>query len=211
MHTATRLIGSVALGALAIACASSPAAPFNQLKDSNLTAYRLQNYEPPAPPPGAAPQANPMAGLPPQLQQWIQQGAQGLQQLIPPGLLPPGMLPPGTATAPAAPAQDTTPRFHTFRVLSQTAVIDPSLKEKLADILGDEDNFQAEHANCSYSEIGLSFSSAAGGAPNDLLISFSCNQVIPQSFQWPHKNMGMKPSTVKELSEVVNKLWPPGT
>jgi hypothetical protein len=34
---------------------------------------------------------------------------------------------------------------------------------------------------------------------------------MPQSFQWPHKYTGLKPNTVKSLSEVVNKLWPPGT
>src|SRR3982751_6609778 len=82
------------------ACASAPAAPFDTLKTANATAFRLQNFEPPTPAPGAALPAPgaPIPGLPPEIQNWIQQGAQGLTQLIPPVLLPPGLVPgaPGT-------------------------------------------------------------------------------------------------------------------
>jgi hypothetical protein len=209
-NTSAALLGSVALVAVAASgCASTPAAPFNTLKDSTVTAYRLQNYEPPAATPGSAAAAA-VPGLPPQIQQWIEQGAAGLQQLIPPGILPPGILPQPGQVAPMPQAQDTTPRFHTFRILSQTQVIDPNLKESLAEILGDEDKFQAERASCSYAELGLSFT-PPGGQPNDLLISFSCNHVMPQTFAWPHRNTGLKPDTVRDLAEVVNKLWPPGT
>src|SRR5262245_15802254 len=93
-----------------MACASAPAAPFDTLKTSNVTAFRLQNYEPPAPAPGAAPPAPGAAipGLPPEINAWIQQGASGLSQLIPPGLLPPGMVPGAPAAAPPAPDA---PRF----------------------------------------------------------------------------------------------------
>jgi hypothetical protein len=178
------------------------------MEDSNLTAYRLQNYEPPPEAAAAAPGMGiPGLQVPPQLQQWVEQGAQalGLQQLIPPGLLP-GL----TGQQPLA-AADTAPRFHTFRILSQTQVIDPGLKEELGEILGDEDNFQAEHASCAFAEFGLAFTPPTGGPSNDLLISFSCNHVMPQSFAWPHPNRGLKPSTMEKLAEVVNKLWPPGT
>ncbi|HEY3234061.1 MAG TPA: hypothetical protein VGJ84_05065 [Polyangiaceae bacterium] len=187
------------------ACASSPAAPFNQLKDSNVTAFRLQNFEPPAPPPGAAAAPGGPSILPPQVQQWIQQGAQslGLQQLLPPGILPQSGAPP--------PVQQDVPRFYTFRILSQSPVLDSELKERLGKILGDEDNFQAEHAACGYSEFGIAFVPMSGGRSNDLLISFSCNHIMAQSFPWPFPHSGMKPSTVKELSEVVNKIWPAGT
>lgn len=199
----------VVLGALSAGCAGKPAAPFDTLKTANVTAFRLQNYEPP-PPAAGTPQAGGVPGLPPEIQSWIQQGAQGLQQLIPPGLLPPGLLPgPGAPGAPAAPAApDTVQRFHGFRILSQTQVIDEDLKEELADILGDDGNFDNQHAGCMYAEMGLSFSS--GGPPNDVLISFSCNQVQARTFAWPHPATGMKPSTVKELSAVVQKLFPPG-
>ncbi len=76
--------------------------------------------------PGAIP------GLPPEIQQWIQQGAQALPQLIPPGLIPPGLIP-GAPTTPAAPAQPTEPRFHGFRILSQTQVMDRAQGEARRD------------------------------------------------------------------------------
>jgi hypothetical protein len=195
----------VVLAFASVGCAGKPAAPFDTLKTAQVTAFRLQNYEPPATAPGAAPAAG-VPGLPPEIQSWIQQGAQGLQQLIPPGLLPPGLIPPGGAVpgVAAQPAVDTTPRFHGFRILSQTQVIDEDLKEDLADVLGDDN-----HAGCMYAEMGLSF--AAGGPANDVLISFSCNQVQARTFAWPHPSTGMKPGTVKELSEVVQKLFPPGS
>jgi hypothetical protein len=198
---------------LTLGCAGKPAAPFDTLKTSNLTAYRLQNYEPPAPAVGAAPGAGAaIPGLPPEIQTWIQQGAAGLQQLIPPGLQIPGLTTPGAAPAPVA---DTTPRFHGFRILSQTQVLDPELKENMGELLGNEDSFDNKLARCApnvfYAEMGLSFTSGPGVQPNDVLISFSCNQVVSRSFSWPHPATGMKPDTVKELSEAVQKLWPQGT
>ena len=212
----TRMEKPLLLGTLAISlfvstgCASSPAAPFDTLKTANLTAFRLQNYEPP---PSATPTAaGAIPGMPNEIQAWIQQGAAGLQQLIPPGLLPPGLIPQqGQATPGATPTTptDQVPRFHNFRILSQTQVIDEDLKDELAKILGDDGNFDNNHANCMYAEMGLSFSS--GGPANDVLISFSCNQVNAATFAWPHPATGMKPKTVQKLSEVVQKLWPPGT
>ncbi|HEY6078249.1 MAG TPA: hypothetical protein VIW29_05570 [Polyangiaceae bacterium] len=199
--------------ALSIGCASKPAPPFDMLKTSNLTAYRLQNYEPPAAvaAPGAAAPAIP--GLPPEIQTWIKQGAAGLQQLIPPGLQIPGLTLPGTA--PLAPAVDTTPRFHTFRILSQTQVLDADLKEELAELLGDADSFDNTQARCApnvfYAEMGMSFGSAPGAQTNDMLVSFSCNQVVSRSFSWPHPATGMKADTVKSLSEMVQKVFPQGT
>ena len=210
--------GCVALAAIStIGCASKPAAPFDTLKTSNLTAFRLQNFEPPAPAPGVAAPATPGAipGLPPEIQTWIQQGAQGLQQLIPPGLLPPGLLPGVPGAAAPAPAAASVPRFHGFRILGQTQVMDPELKEELADILGDEDSFDNSNARCApgvlYAEMGLSFTQGPGAPANDVLISFSCSQVVSRSFGWPHKATGMTPETTKSLTEAVQKLWPQGS
>lgn len=205
-------LAAVAVSALfSVACGGGPAAPFDTLKTSNLTAFRLQNYEPPPeqqPQPAAAGMPA-IPGLPPEITQWAQQAAPALQQLLPPGLLPPGMVPGQPAAAP--PAQQNVPRFHGFRILSQTPVIDSDLKEELADLLGDEDNFHSEHNNCLYAEMGLSFQSGAGAATNDVLISFSCNQVSARGFAWPHANTGMKKGTTGDLSEIVAKIWPPGT
>jgi hypothetical protein len=210
MNRTLSLFGLAALAVATIDCASKPAAPFDALPTANLTAFRLQNYEPP--PTAAAPGQGPIPGLPAEIQTWIQQGAQGLQQLIPPGLLPPGMLgQPGQPGAPAPVAQDTTPRFHGFRILGQTQVIDSELKKELAKLFGNKKNFDNVGQNCLYAEMGLTFGGAPGQMSNDMLISFSCNQVQPKTFAWPHPATGMKPSTVKELSAIVQKLWPPGT
>ena len=214
MTTHRALLGSALLLALsAVGCAGAPAAPFDTLKTSNLTAFRLQNYEPPQPAQGAAAPAGPgvIPGVPPEVQTWIQQGAAGLQQLIPPGLLPPGMMPGAAAPAAAAPAAAQIPRFEGFPILGQTQVVDPDLKDKLADVLGHDGNFQAGHANCMYAELGLSFSSNPNMPPNDVLIPFSCNQVGARNFAWPFPNTGMTASTVKELADIVSKVFPPGT
>ena len=214
-HTTLGSVGAAAVFVLgAVACASSPTAPFNQIESSNLTAFRLQNWEPQptaATQGAAAAQPGAALGLPPQIQQWIQQGAQGLQQLIPPGLLPPGLLPgtQGTAGAPAAtPVQENVPRFHNFRILGQTQVIDPDIKETLADLLGDEDNFEGAGGGCMYAEMGLAFSTQPNMS-NDVLISFSCNQVDAATFQWPYPSRAMKPKTLQSLVELVPKIFPP--
>ena len=190
--------------ASAAACASTPAAPFDTLKHSNVVAYRLQNYEPPA-----AAAAPGVPGLPPQILQWAQQAAPALQQMLPPGLIPPGLIPgvPGIGGAP--PPQDG-PRFHGFRILEQAPVVDVGLKEELGELMGDEDSFQAQHANCLYAEMGLSFTTTPGAPPNDVLISFSCNQMQAHNFIWPHATTGMTSESVKTLSEVVARLFPVG-
>ena len=90
-------------------------------------------------------------------------------------------------------------------------MIDADLKDDLAKIFGREKNFDSKHANCLYAEMGLSFIPAPGAMPNDVLISFSCNQVAARNFAWPHALTGMTPGAVEDLSEMVGKLWPPGT
>lgn len=207
--TKASLLGVAVLAASAtMGCASKPAPPFDTLKTANLTAFRLQNYEPPAAAAATPTAPGMLPGLPPEISNWVQQGAQGLQALIPPGLLPPGMLNPQQGPVAPAPVQDTTPRFHGFRILSQTQVIDEDLKAELGKILGNDSNFDNNHAACMYAEMGLAFSS--GGPSNDVLISFSCNQVAAKTFAWPHPATGMKPKTVQKLADVVQNLWPPG-
>jgi hypothetical protein len=216
MAKITHRLGALALVLLpTVGCASAPAAPFDTLSNSNLTAFRLQNYEPPAQAAAPTQPGAMLPGVPPEVQQWIQAGAAGLQQLIPPGLLPPGLLPPGGAQ-PAQPQMAQVPRFPAgsqpnFRILAQTPVSNPDLKERLAELLGDPDSFDNRASPCEYSEMGLSFGGTPGGFPNDVLISFSCNRVIARNFAWPHPRSGMTPDTVKELASIVQELWPPGT
>ncbi len=201
-------------GLTSLACASAPAAPFDPLKNTNATAYRLQHFDPPAaavPAPGTPGATPAIPGVPPEIMSWIQTGAAGLQQLIPPGILP-GL--PGAGAAPVAAAPQA-PRFHNFRILGQTQVIDPDLREKLGEILGSSDSFDNAYARCApgviYPEMGLSFSSGPTAQPSDVLVSFSCSQIVSRSFAWPHAATGMKPDTIADLTEVVQKLWPPGT
>jgi hypothetical protein len=190
-------------------CASQPAAPFDTLKTANSTFLRLQNYEPPTTQPGAAPGAAPaiIPGLPPEIQAWAQQAAPALQQLLPPGLLPPGLLP-----VPQAPAQTAQQdfRYHGRRVLGTAQVMDPKLREEIADLLGDEDNFQLEHAPCNYAEFGLGWTTQPNLPPYEILISFSCNNIqAAQGFSWPHATgIGMKPKLVESLTTVIQKLFP---
>ncbi len=190
---------------LAPACAGAPAAPFDTLPNANVVAYRLQNYEPPQAAAPTQPGVPAIPGIPPEIQQWAQQALPGLQQMIPPGLLPPGILPP--AAAPVPPPQ--APRFHGFRILEQQPVVNPDLKEQLAELLGEEDSFTTPQSNCMYAEMGLSFTSSAGAPPNDVLVSFSCNQMQGHNFIWPHPTTGMTSETVQALSEIVAKLFPP--
>jgi len=197
-------VTAILLGVWVSGCASSPVAPFNQLEKSNLLVFRLQNYDPPAPAqpaPGQA--ATALQGLPPEIQNWIQQGAQALPQLIPPGLL--NNLNPTTA-----PAQQEGPRFYGFRILGQTQVADPDLKKQLAELFGTKDNFEAPKSACLYPELGFSFGPGPGSPSNDFLVSFSCNQVQARNFAWPHPYTGMTTSTVTGLTDIVKKLWPGG-
>lgn len=209
-------VASLFLGPLG--CASKPAAPFDAMPQANVTAFRLQNYEPPA---GTTPSGGTgtaggglIPGLPPEIAQWIQAGAAGLQQFLPPGLALPGAPPaatptpaPQVAAAPRFPA-NTTPNF---RILSQQVVMDPDLKEDLAKLLGKEGSYQPSSSSCMYAEMGLAWQSGMGAAANELLISFSCNQVQARGFIWPFSATGMEPSTVKKLAELASKIFPPGT
>jgi hypothetical protein len=202
--------------ALSVGCAGKPAAPFDALKTSNLTAYRLQNNEPPAAVaalPGT-PGAPAIPGLSPEIQNSITAGVQALQKLIPPGIQIPGLPLPG-APAATTPAADTTPRFQGYRIMSQQQVLDAELKEELGKLLGDKDNFDNTMARCPQNlflaEFGLSFAGAPGAPGNDVLVSFSCNQVVSRSFSWPHPATGMKADTVGDLSEILVKVFPQGT
>lgn len=202
-----------ALGVSALGCASQPAAPFDTLKNANVTMLRLQNYEPEGQQAGGAPGATPLIpGIPPQIQQWAQQAAPALQQLLPPGLLPPGLL-----QAPVLPPQPQAVqqefRFHGRRVLGTAQVMDLELREELADMLGDEDNFQMEHQGCNYAELGLGWVTQPNMPPYELLISFSCNNIqAAQGFGWPHATgIGMKPKLVEGLTQIIQQLFPSTT
>jgi hypothetical protein len=204
-RTFARVLGAVVLfvgfSGGSVGCAGNPVAPFDGFQSAPMTAYRLQNYEPP--PQAAAPPTAPgqIPGLPPEIQKWVQAGA----SMLPPGLLPPGLIP--GAPAPATPAVDTTPRFHNFRILGMPAnVIDPKLRDELIAIFGFEKNFDDSHGSCIYAEFGFSFA-RMGQPPADVLVSLSCDQVQAQNFMWPHRSTGLTPDSAARISKVSQSIF----
>jgi hypothetical protein len=200
MHCSSRsavLFAAVALTAATTGC-SSLSAPFNGMKDSQMTVYRLQNFEPPA----APAQATGPAGfqLPPQIQQWVQAGA----SLLPPGLLPPGLIPGSPAAAPPA---ATAPRFHNFRILDYQQVTDTSLKGDILEALGHPSSFQNGTSSCLYAELGIAISQPSNPTPADVLISLSCQQVQEYNFAWPYQQRGLTPDTDKKFSAIAQRVF----
>ena len=197
--TRALLATAAVLAALATGtgCASvSP--PFNGMKDSQMTVYRLQNFEPPA---VAAPTAG-TAGLqlPPQIQQWITAGA----SLLPPGLLPPGLVPgTGPVTPPAPDAQ----RFHGFRILEWQPVNDASVKGDIVDLFGHGSNFQNTPPNCMFAEFGFAIAQANAPTPADVLVSLSCEQVQAFNFTWPYPQTGVTPDSAKKVASIAQRVF----
>ncbi|HEY8038829.1 MAG TPA: hypothetical protein VIF15_03515 [Polyangiaceae bacterium] len=194
-------IAQLAFAAVAVTVAtgcSSLSAPFNGMKDSQMTVYRLQNFEPP-PAPTTAPAAGAMA-LPPQIQQWITAGA----SLLPPGLLPPGLIP---GTAPPAPTAADAPRFHNFRILEWQPVNDPTIKGDVIDAFGHASNFQAATSNCMYAELGFSIAQPNNPQPADILVSLSCQQVQAFNFAWPYQATALTPDTEKKFVSIAQRVF----
>jgi hypothetical protein len=198
-RTAGAALGFALCALFVFGCAGSPVAPFDSFKSAPMTAYRLQNYEPP-PQPAAAAAPTLIPGLPPEIQKWVDAGA----SMLPPGLLPPGLIPGKPLPAPTV---DNTPRFHGFRVLGMPAnVMDEKLRQELVDIFGYAKNFDDTHGNCVYAEFGFSFARIAQ-PPADVLVSLSCDQVQAQNFLWPHKSTGLTPDSMQRITKVAQALF----
>ena len=201
-------LGAVGLLAFSSGCSSTLAQPFEAMKQQPITVYRLQNFEQPTAAAGAAPA---VAGIPPQIQQWLSAGA----QLLPPGLLPPGLLPGGTP----APAVDANvPRFHNFRILGSMAVSDKTQHDDILAMFGKESSFELPRQSCMYAEFGFTIGAGGGatmqgappaaGAPADILVSLSCDQVQLFDYSWPYgtKN-GLTDDTSRKIVALVQKAF----
>ncbi len=202
----TSLCRSTALAPLALAAAASMgcgtlAPPFNDMKGSQMTVYRLQNFEPP--PQTQAQGPTPAVGgfqLPPQIQQWIQAGA----SLLPPNLLPPGLI----AGAPApTPASADAPRFHGFRILEWQPVNDASVKGDIIETFGHASNFTSPQLTCMYAELGFAIAQPNNPTPADILVSLSCQQVQGYNFAWPYPQAGISPDTEKKFAQIAQKVF----
>jgi hypothetical protein len=167
------------------------------MKDSQMTVYRLQNFEPAPAPQAAAPGG---LQLPPQIQQWIQAGA----SLLPPGLLPPGLIP---GAAPPVPAATNAPQFHNFRILDYQQVTDASIKGDILDAFGHQSNFQNPTQSCMYAELGFAIQQPNNPTPADILVSLSCQQVQAFNFAWPYQQTGLTSDTDKKFSDIVKRVF----
>ena len=197
-HRSTAL-AQVALAAAAATGCASLSPPFNEMKGSQMTVYRLQNFEPP--PQQAQAQAPAAASLiPPQIQQWIAAGA----SLLPPGLLPPGLLP-GAAPAPPPPVD--APRFHGFRIIEWQPVNDPSVQSDILDTFGHSSGFTSPQFSCKYAELGFAMARPNNQVPADVLVSLSCQQVDVYNFVWPYPQMGITPDTEKKFAQIAQRVF----
>ncbi len=191
-------IAATVVAVLAMTGCSTLSPPFDKMKDSQMTIYRLQNVEPP---PAQAPAASGFQ-LPPQVQQWVQAGA----SLLPPGLLPPGLLPGSTAPAPAA-APDAVP-FHGFRIIEWQPVNDPSVKNDIVETFGHSSNFQQATTSCMFAEFGFSIAQpAVSPVPADILVSLSCEQTQAFNFNWPYGQTGITPDTTKKIVAIAQRVF----
>lgn len=191
------------------ACSSTLSQPFENMRSQPITIFRLQNYEPPAAQP-AAPGAI-IPGLPPQIQQWLG----GAAAALPPGLIPPGLLP-GTQ-APAADAS--VARFYNFRILGSIGITDSKLREEILQLFGKESNFEAPRQQCMYAEFGFQIGQGmpagqlqgappAGGAPADILVSLSCDQLQMNNYSWPYgTKTGLTDDTQKKIVSIVQRAF----
>lgn len=204
----TLTFAALALLSFSTGCSSTLSQPFEAMKQQPITVYRLQNFEPPAAAAGAP--AVP-AGIPPQIQQWLSAGA----QLLPPGLLPPGLLPGGT---PAPTVDASVPRFHNFRILGSMAVSDKTQHDDILAMFGKESSFELPRQSCMYAEFGFQIGGGGGatipgappvaGAPADILVSLSCDQVQLFNYSWPYgtKN-GLTDDTSRKIVAMVQKAF----
>ena len=193
-------VAAAALAVLATTGCGTLSPPFDKMKDSQMTIYRLQNVEPPP-----VAQASPAAAgfqLPPEVQQWVQAGA----SLLPPGLLPPGLLPGSTPPAPA-PTPDAVP-FHGFRIIEWQPVNDPSVKNDIVDTFGHSSNFQQAATSCMFAEFGFSIAQpSVSPVPADILVSLSCEQTQAFNFNWPYGQTGITPDATKKIVSIAQRVF----
>jgi hypothetical protein len=194
-----------ALALLAVAAAMTTACaslslPFSDMKNAQMTVYRLQNYEPQQAQAQAQAPAQGGFQLPPQIQQWVQAGA----SLLPRELIPPGLL---TGATPPPPAPPDAPRFHGFRILEWQPVNDASVKSDIVDTFGHASNFTNPQSNCAYAEIGFAIAQPNNPTPADILVSLSCQQVQAFNFAWPYQQTGITPDTEKKFAQIEQKVF----
>lgn len=208
MKPTSLTLAVLALGSLgAVGCASTPAAPFNTMPQAQTTVLLLQNNQAAAATSttGTPDGTSILSSMPASIQSIITGAQSALPGL---GSLPiqiPGLTLPGATTQPT-PAVAT---FQGYPILKQNGLMDESVREQLASIFGNADNFDNSGSPCMYPEMGIGWSSSTAGAVNnEMLISFTCRTVEARTFAWPHPGRSMKQKTVQQLADLMPKLLP---
>lgn len=186
-------------------CGGSLAAPFDQMKTTPVTVYRLQNFEPqPTTAAAGTPTIPGLPAVPAEIQKWLSAGA----SMLPPGLLPPGLIP-----GAAMPSAQTVERLYNFRVLGYMVISDEKSHDEALDIFGKEKNFESPRQACMYPEFGFTFGAqpplpAGAQPPPAVLVSLSCNQVQAQNLAWPHgAKTGISQDTANRISAFVKRSF----
>jgi hypothetical protein len=192
-------LAPIAVAVATVTGCASLSPPFSDMKASQMTVYRLQNFEPPQQA-QAQPPAQGGFQLPPQIQQWVQAGA----SFLPPGLVPPGLL---QGAAPPPPAPPDAPRFHSFRILEWQPVNDAGIKSAIVDAFGHPSNFTSAQFNCNYAELGFAIAQPNSQTPADILVSLSCQQVQAFNFAWPYQQTGITPDTEKQFAQIAQRVF----
>lgn len=202
--TTTAVLGLALLLPLATGCAGRQA-PFDDLSNSQVTILKLQGQPQPSVLPttggtGGLPFAIP--GLTPEQQAQINAGIGGIGAAV--GQIIPGLPIPGMTggTTPVTQPQQT---FNGFVVQGSSPASD-DLKEELLDVFGKSDNFNQTAGQCFTPGMGVVFSDPAKGNV-ELMVSFSCNAVKGNGFNWPHPNFGMTAETSGKLRQIYQQMF----
>ena len=201
MSQLRNLAGLALLLPLAFGCART--APFDQMDKAQITVLRLTAPAPsPLQPGGGLIPAIP--GLPAEIGQLGQQAIQGLGGMIPQGMLPPGLIPGG-----AAPGQPSAQQFKGFTIAQQMPLSDEGMRDELLDVFGHESNFSAQRGSCFTPGLGIVMQRP--NAPEvDLLVSFTCNQVMMDGARWPYQVNGLTGESRDHLAKIYERLgWGP--
>lgn len=201
--TTTTVLGLALLLPLATGCAGRQA-PFDDLSNAQVTILKLaQPQQSVIPTPATGGLGIPIPGLTPEQQAQINAGIAGIGTAV--GQIIPGLPIPGMTggTTPVTQPQQT---FNGFVVQGSSPVADENLKEDLLDIFGKSDNFNQSAGQCFTPGMGVVFSDPAKGNV-ELMVSFSCNAVKGNGFNWPHPNFGMTGDTSNKLRQIYQQMF----
>jgi hypothetical protein len=90
--------------------------------------------------------------------------------------------------------------------LGYQAIADSGVKSDILDAFGHSTNFQPATVASFYPEFGFAIGQPTG-APADILLSFSCEQVQSFNFAWPYGQTGLTPDASKKFASIVQRAF----